>query len=252
METLPMPLDALSAQHGGLDEFRVSAPREVTAMLKQLCDGNVMLNLNAPDGSVAGATLWAIDHARGAISFSASANDPKIQALLDCEEAVAVGYLDNIKVQFDVHNLVLVRGANSCALSSSFPRELFRFQRRNAFRVRPLLRSAPLARLRHVGIADMELALRVLDVSIGGCALFLPEDVPPLQPGVRLNQVQIDLDVDTRLNVNMRLQHVTALGTESKGVRLGCEFINASGDALRALQRFIDQTQKRRKLMALE
>jgi len=156
METLPMPLDALSAQHGGLDEFRVSAPREVTAMLKQLCDGNVMLNLNAPDGSVAGATLWAIDHARGAISFSASANDPKIQALLDCEEAVAVGYLDNIKVQFDVHNLVLVRGANSCALSSSFPRELFRFQRRNAFRVRPLLRSAPLARLRHVDMADME------------------------------------------------------------------------------------------------
>ena len=41
-----MPLDSLSAQHGGLDEFRITAPREITAMLKQFQDGNVLLNLD--------------------------------------------------------------------------------------------------------------------------------------------------------------------------------------------------------------
>ena len=35
-------------------------------------------------------------------------------------------------------------------------------------------------------------------------------------------------------------------------MRLGCEFVRAGGDALRALQRFIDQTQKRGKLLALD
>jgi flagellar brake protein len=35
-------------------------------------------------------------------------------------------------------------------------------------------------------------------------------------------------------------------------VRLGCEFNRPSGDMERTLQRFIDQTQKRRKLMALD
>jgi c-di-GMP-binding flagellar brake protein YcgR len=252
METMPMPLDALSAAHGGLDEFRISAPREIAAMLKQFQDGNVILNLNGSNGTVIGTTLWAIDVARGKLSFSADANAPATQQLMECEEAVVVGYLDSIKVQFDVHNLVLVRGGSGAAIGTTFPRELFRFQRRNAFRVRPLLRSAPLARVRHPEIADMQLALRVLDVSVGGCALFLPDDVPGMQPGMVMNGVQIDLDVDTRLNVNLRLHHITSISPEARGSRLGCEFAEVTSHTLRSLQRFIDQTQKQRRLMSLD
>ena len=247
-----MPLDALAAQPGGLDDFRISTPREVAAMLMQLRDGNVRLNLNASDGTVFGATLWTVDATRDKISFSADENDPKLPALLDCDEAVVVGYLDSVKLQFDVNGLVLVRGGRNSVLSAAFPRQLFRFQRRSGYRVRPLLNSAPMARLCHPDVADLQLVLRVLDLSIGGCALFLPDEVPLMQPGIQLNKVQIDLDADTRLHLNLRLQHVTSINPDSRGVRLGCEFVNTSGDALRSLQRFIDQTQKRRKLMALD
>jgi c-di-GMP-binding flagellar brake protein YcgR len=246
-----MPLDALAAQPGGLDDFRISSPREIAAMLKQLCDANVRLNLNASDGTVLGAMLWTVDTVRERLSFSADEHDTALPALLDCDEAVVVGYLDSVKLQFDVNQLVLVRGGRDSVLSAALPRQLFRFQRRSGFRVRPLLNNAPLARLRHSEIAEMQLALRVLDLSIGGCALFLPDDVPSMQPGVQINQVQIELDADTRLQVNLKLQHVTSINPDSRGVRLGCEFVNASGEALRTLQRFIDQTQKRRKLMAL-
>jgi c-di-GMP-binding flagellar brake protein YcgR len=171
--------------------------------------------------------------------------------MLESQEVVVVGYLDSVKLQFDAHNLVLVRGERSSVLNCALPRELFRFQRRSAYRVRPVLRSSPMARVRHTEIAEMQLALRVLDVSIGGCALFLPDDVPPMQPGVVLNQVQIELDADTRFHVNLRLQHVTSLNSESHGVRLGCEFVRADATALRALQRFIDQTQKRGRLLSI-
>lgn len=251
-DTLPMPLESLSAAHGGLDEFRITAPREVTAMLKQFQDGNVLLNLNGSNGAMLATTLWSLDTARGQLSFSADANAPVTQQLVECEEAIAVGYLDSIKVQFDLHGLVLVRGAGGCAIGARMPREVFRFQRRNAFRVRPLLRSSPLARVRHPAIAEMQLALRVIDVSIGGCALFLPDDVPPMAAGMLMNQVQIDLDPDTRLLADLRLLHVTALNPESRGARLGCEFVKPGADMQRALQRFIDQTQKRRRLMSLD
>ena len=247
-----MPLDALAAAPGGLDDFRISAPREIATVLKQFQDGNVLLNLNGSNGAMLSTTLWSVDPTRGQLSFSADANSPLTQRLVECEEAVAVGYLDSIKVQFDLQGLVLVRGVGGSAIGARFPRELFRFQRRNAFRVRPLLRSQPLARVRHPAIAEMQLALRVIDVSIGGCALFLPDDVPPMQPGMVMNQVQIDLDADTRLHVNLRLQHISMLNPESKGNRLGCEFVNAGADTERALQRFIDQTQKRRRLMSLD
>jgi c-di-GMP-binding flagellar brake protein YcgR len=248
---MPMPLDTLGSGPSGLDEFRVSAPREISAMLRQLYDGNVMLNLNAADGSVVRGTVWTMDSERGSLGFSIDAGDPSLPGLLECQEVVVVGYLDSVKLQFDIHNLVLVRGPNASVLSGSFPREIYRFQRRSAYRVRPPHRSMPTARLRHTDIADMQLTLRVLDVSLGGCALFLPQDVPPMQLGGVLNQVQIELDADTRFMVNLRLQHITSLNADSQGVRLGCEFVRADAAALRSLQRFIDLTQKRGKLLSL-
>ncbi len=251
METMPMPLQALGAAHGGLDEFRVTAPGEIATTLRRLYDGSVQLNLNASDGSVVSATVWTTDAGRGSIGFNVDPQDPALNALLECEEAIVVGYLDSVKLQFDVNRLMLVHGPRASVLSGSYPRELFRFQRRSAYRVRPLLRSQPVARVRHTDIAEMQLALRVLDVSIGGCALQLPDDVPPMQVGGLLNQVEIELDADTRFHVTLRLQHITSLNNESHGVRLGCEFVGADPTALRALQRFIDQTQKRGKLLSL-
>ena len=250
METRPAPLDGMN-QDDGLDEFRVSSPREIQGLLKQLLDGSVLLNLNASDGSVFTSAIWTLDSSRGTVGFNADPNDPAMQALLECEEVVVVGYLDSVKLQFDVHDLVLVHGNKASVLSCPAPREMYRFQRRNAFRVRPLMRTSPVARIRHPDMPEMEFSLRVIDVSIGGCGLFLPEDVPTMNAGVLLQDVRIELDTDTKLEVSMCLQHVTSINAEARGVRLGFEFKRGGGDSLRSLQRFIDLTQKRGKLMAL-
>jgi c-di-GMP-binding flagellar brake protein YcgR len=250
METRPAPLDGMN-QDDGLDEFRVSSPREIQGLLKQLLDGSVLLNLNASDGSVFTSAIWTLDSSRGTVGFNADPNDPAMQALLEGEEVVVVGYLDSVKLQFDVHDLVLVHGNKASVLSCPAPREMYRFQRRNAFRVRPLMRTSPVARIRHPDMPEMEFSLRVMDVSIGGCGLFLPEDVPTMNAGVLLQDVRIELDTDTKLEVSMCLQHVTSINAEARGVRLGFEFKRVGGDSLRSLQRFIDLTQKRGKLMAL-
>jgi c-di-GMP-binding flagellar brake protein YcgR len=249
MDTLPMPLGALASMGSVLDDCRITSRSEVSALLRRLLDSCVPLNLNAPDGATFTTTLWTIDSARELLSFDAHRDDPRLNAFVEHDEAVAVGYLDSIKVQFDVNRLVLVRGPRSSALSAGFPREMFRFQRRAGYRVRPMPHSTPMARLRHPMIPEMALCLRVLDVSIGGCALFLPDDIPPVQPGLLMNGAQIDLDADTRVWCALHLQHVTSLGAESPGVRLGCAIVNAGSEGLRALQRYIDQTQKQRRLL---
>jgi c-di-GMP-binding flagellar brake protein YcgR len=251
METLPTPLDELIGNHGGLSEFRLTSTVEIAAMLQRLCDDNVAINLNGPDGSACLVQLWTVDKARRSISFSANANDPQLQAVLQGNEAVVVCYLDHIKLQFEVQDMVLVHSGRSSALKCEMPKEMFRFQRRDSFRVKPLLRNAPMARLRHPMIPDMQLHLRVLDVSIGGCALFLPDDVPLLSPGTLINGVVLELDQGTRLQVNLRLQHITSTNADAQGLRLGCEMVEAPRDTLRMLQNYIDQTQKRRRQMVL-
>ena len=144
--------------------------------------------------------------------------------------------------------MVLVHGARASVLRCARPREMLRFQRRGAFRVQPLARHTPVAK---TGAA---LTLRVLDVSIGGCALFLPatlaENGPRMAAGSVLRQVEVSLDAETSFQVDLRLQHTTSLDVESGGMRLGCEFVNADAATVRALQRFIDQTQKRSRMLA--
>jgi c-di-GMP-binding flagellar brake protein YcgR len=99
----------------------------------------------------------------------------------------------------------------------------------------------------------MRLCLRVLDVSIGGCALWLPADVPPLQAGTLVAEVLLDLDTDTRLTATMTLQHVSAQGAApgERGVRVGCEWRALSPASERLLQRWIDRTQRRHHLLTL-
>ena len=212
-----------SSHRDRLDDFRITAPAEIAAMLKRLADANVHVTVSSPRGDTITATLWTVDAKRGLVSFSLLADEPQLDAVVEGDEAMVLGYLDSIKLQFDVHDLVLVHRGSHKALNAAFPRELFRFQRRSGFRVQPMLRSSPVARVRHPMIPDMQLCLRVLDISIGGCALFLPDDVPPLDPGVLLNGVVLELDADTRVTTGLRLQHVTSINPDSRGVRLGCE-----------------------------
>jgi c-di-GMP-binding flagellar brake protein YcgR len=96
----------------------------------------------------------------------------------------------------------------------------------------------------------MQLALRIVDLSIGGIALLLPDDVPALQPGTQLRGVRIELDSDTGFDTTLQLLHVTALHGGGGGMRLGCAFSGLEGTPLRALQRCIDQTQQRRHRLA--
>jgi flagellar brake protein len=250
MDTLPMPLESLAATHGGLHDFRMTSSVEIRAMLTRICDGSISLVLNTTDGTDFTVRPWVIDSARSAISmmFDGDKDDPRLQRLLQSSQVIAVGVIDNVKIQFDVAGLVLVQGNNSSALRCAMPREVFRFQRRDSFRVRPPVRSAPAARLAHPGMPGM---LRILDVSMGGCALFMPGATSPVTAGTVLRDTQLDLEVNVRVTTDLRIQHVSELNAEATGMKLGCQFINASSSSLRNLQNYIAQTQKRARLVAL-
>lgn len=250
METRPAPLEGMN-DDDALDEFRVSSPRDIQLILKQLLDGSILLNLHGDGGIAITTALWTVDSARGTIGFNADPKDPAVASLLQSAEVAVVGYLESVKVQFDVQHLMLVTGQKASVLSCAMPRELFRFQRRNAFRVRPLTRAAPMARFAHPDMREIDLALRVVDISIGGCGLFLPDDLPTMNRGTVVPEVRIELDADTRFEVTLRLQHSTLVHDGARGARLGFEFQRPGGEVTRVLQRYIDLTQKRGKLMAL-
>lgn len=250
-DTQPAPLPAEDGREAW-GEFRVGHPGEIVAMMRQLRDGGVPVQLCAPGGASITTSVWSVDDERRRMNFAMDAGHAQLPAMLESDELVAVAYLESVKLQFDVDSPVLVRGVGAAALQAPLPRSLYRFQRRGAYRVRTLERHSPTAQLRHPSMPDMLLPLRVIDVSIGGCALFVGEDVPPLQPGTRVAGVRVALDADTRFEAGLQLQHVTAIQPGAHGVRVGCEWVGLAPSAERVLQRYIDNTQKRRRLLSLD
>jgi flagellar brake protein len=248
-DTRPAPLDDDGSSTAFAD-FRITHSAELLRWVQQLRDANVPVILNGPDGQSYCSTVWTVDSANGRLSFSADEAHVQLQHLIDSDEVVAVAYLDSIKLQFEVDQPVLVRSAQGSALQARMPREMFRFQRRSSFRVRTAGQGGPLAHLRHPSIPEMQLNLRIMDVSIGGCALHLPESTPPIQPGTRFQRVRVELDADTRFHSGLMLHHVGNTHAGG-GQRLGCEWQEMDGAAQRLLQRFIDGAQKRRRFLTL-
>ncbi len=234
-----MPLDT--------DDFRITSAAERQAIFRQLIDTNTMVTLSGPGGHSYTTMMWQADPERGVISLSADSGDPRLTPLLNTDEVVAVAYLDSIKVQFDIDGAVQVRGSQT-ALNAHYPEFIYRFQRRSFFRVKPLISSAPVAHFRHPGMPDMNMSLSIADVSLGGVALTLPADVPTVPAGVVLDGCTLELDADTQIDVVLMVHHVTVLdhNTGKHHARLGCEIVDLDGLDERALQHYINQTQKRR------
>ena len=244
------------AEAGGTDAatdpwagFRVEDRVELLRLLRLLRDGSVPVALSSPRGDVASTQLWSLDPVHEHLSFSAEGAGTALQGLAQSDEVVAVAYLDSVKLQFDLSELLLVHDQASSALRARMPKVIYRFQRRATFRVRTLERMAPQVQLRHPSIPDMQVSLRVLDISASGCALRLPTDLPPLQAGTRLQGARVLLDADTSFAATLALQHVASLHPTAAGTRLGCEMLDLDGPAQRALQRYIDRTQQRRRAL---
>lgn len=251
MDTLPTSLDLLAARHGSLRDFRVDAPPEIRHLLQALHDGAVHVHLHASTGVTYTTTVWTLDTQREVMLFAADGEDARLTQLLQDPDVTAVAYLDSVKLQFDVGDLMVVRGLQTGTLRASFPQVMWRFQRRSAFRQKSTMRGHALVRLRHPHMPEMALELRLLDVGIGGCALLLPHDVPALEPGTLFNRVAVELDPVTRIDTGLRLHHVTSLGEEAPGVRLGCSFFGLHADSARTLQRWLDQAQRRTRFVSL-
>ena len=159
LDTRPAPIDAADG-HDPFADFRCDHPRDVMALLRSLRDGATPVSLSGPSGANLGATVWTVDSDRQRLAFDVESRDSQLPRLVETNEATAVAYLDAVKLQFDLQDLVLVRSPRAAALQVRLPRCIYRFQRRSSYRLRTLERSAPTAYLRHPSLPDMQLTPR--------------------------------------------------------------------------------------------
>jgi flagellar brake protein len=214
--------------------------------------------LNGPAGQSLASRISTLDPAAQVLGLELGTDPQGIsQALVASGEITAVAYLGAIKLQFELDDAVLVSGEQGAVLRSSLPERLYRFQRRQSFRVQPSGSVYPRVVV-PAGEAPGS-ALRVLDISIGGLALALPADLPAAQilpVGQVAEGLLLELDRITALRVSLLPHHASpiagATGDAHDLLQLGCSFVDLETTAARSLQVYVDQTQKRRRLLKLD
>ncbi|WP_457427787.1 flagellar brake protein [Roseateles sp. P5_E7] len=240
------------------EQLRVTATAEIAAYLQQLQRENAAVLLSGPPGQSLSSRICALDGEAGVLGLEIGTDPEGIsQALVASGEITAVAYLGTIKLQFELDDAVLVSGEQGAVLRSSLPERLYRFQRRQAFRVQPAGSIYP--RVVLPGGEHPGRALRVLDISIGGLALALPGELTPEQPlqslvvGQVATGLVLELDRLTALGIALVPHHASAIAGDTHGMlQLGCSFVDLDANAGRALQVYVDQTQKRRRLLKLD
>jgi c-di-GMP-binding flagellar brake protein YcgR len=226
-------------------EFQVQAASEIAALLQLLQSEQARVTLSNETGVSLPSRLCMLDATNAALSFEALPDDPLVRELTASGEITATAYLDDIRIQFELDALMLVNAAAGAVLRGPWPGLLYRFQRRSSFRVRPNSRS-PQVRVPHPQQQN-ELRVRILDLSMGGLALLIPPELSPWATGTLLSTVHLELDHDTHLQTSLRVQHVHLLG--ETGTPVGLAFAQLDAPAARELQLYIDQAQKRSRLL---
>ena len=244
------PLLPLTPEPAGddasLEDFRISQPLEILTLLGRMVEQAEIVALVAADGVSCLSAIAGVDRGRRLLWLFGTPGDARLEHLLASPWMVAVGYLDHVKIQFRVQNLQWLPGDAGSRLACLLPLELYRFQRRSYFRVRPMLSPPAVARVQG-GAMPRPMELVVIDISMTGVGLRLPPDSPPIEIGGHIPRAVLVLDARTRFVADLKVMHVTPSRDSGRGHHMGCTMNGLDEQGLMDLQRFIGQAQLRQR-----
>lgn len=240
-QTMPPGTDPFS----GLAQYRLDDAREIERHLGELVDMETPVHLSLRDGRNARGKLTAVVGARRHLSLVLDGESTQPLPAMRHDDAVAcVAYPGSVKLLFEVSQLRVTSSQAPWSYETSMPAHMYRIQRRESYRVRTIERDASVARLSLPRMPGKTVELKIHDVSITGCALIAPREFAGFESGQRIANVELELNADTYLRATIYVHHVLP---QADGIKLGCSLMNVDGISERALQRYIFETQKRRR-----
>jgi flagellar brake protein len=170
------------------------------------------------------------------IRFDFKTDQARRDTMVQTASWVAVAFLDTVKVQFTIDAPIVSQApSDSWEASAALPARLFRIQRREAFRVRPLDHDAVHCVLR-LG-ANEEVRMRVLDFSAGGLSLRWPRAMALPAQGTTFAHSRIEFGQAIAIPAELVSRQASeAIEALEGAYRLGFSYQNISAEAQRALQ----------------
>lgn len=224
-------------------DFLIEGHSAVRAILAGLCDRRERLSLYAaPENRDFAITrILRVDDAE--VEIDLAGQDEFARLLARGGQAIGVAFPGQIKIQFslDEFSVLSADGSGGPLLRAPLPVRLHRFQRRDAFRVRPPV--ADEARCVRILGPDREASHPICDISAGGLSILLDEGIAAPQLGAVWEHCRIEAGQDPAIPCELVVTRITPI--EGRGHRIGLSFGKMPSEALRLIQMLVIRTEKR-------
>lgn len=204
----------------------------------------------APSGDSFTTEILAADDDNGVVL-----DVPPLQTQLDAakraDKVILHTTTAGVKIDFELERLSVTNWEDGPALRAPLPIRILKVQRRNFFRI-ALPKSRPVTCL-ITAPGSEPFAYPILDIGLGGIALFSREDEPPLEEGKLYEQCKIALPEIGILEPKVLVRHVAIIQPPNRSVsrRYGCEFANLPGPLEALIQRFVLLLERDRRAASL-
>lgn len=245
-----IPLTIESITDSDEQECRITSPRQIESILRNISEtgSNAALYYNAKRDFIMTTILDVDEDGMWVEQASSAMVNHQIE---ESKKLKLVSSHHQVKVQFATDRASSVSYDDSPAFFIPMPKSIYRFQRREFFRLSPL----PSEQMRctinitkpsHPGVTEA-CEVPVADISGGGIGLTCMEGEIDLQPGDTYSGCRINLTGIGPVMVNLIVKNLVPISTTKSGKtisRAGCEFRNLDGQTTVKLQRFITDRQR--------
>lgn len=228
-----------------LAPFRLDNETAIRKILAQMVDDRSLISLyssNDPNLFIISRLLSATT---SDLEFDLQTDEERTRFLKEQSSVTVVGFLDQVKVQFeaDIHG-IRPSEADPVLLCRP-PTTLYRIQRRDAYRVRPPVGDP--AQLVIRGAPGEEHEHDILDLSATGVAFRLREDQPAIDTDQLIEHARMELGPQIPIPVSIVIRSVLPMSGGAPGhqtFRVGAEFAHLPGPVSRRIQIYVQDTER--------
>lgn len=241
------------ANAGDGDKFSISNPNDIRTLLKRLMDQRSLMTAHFGEGQQFLLTALLGFSDDDGLYLDVSGEDEINARVRRAPSLLMRGQLDHVEVRFRSGPAEDAEYEGMSAFRISLPEELRYVQRREYFRL-PIPVSQPVYCEVPVepgadGRAKPPVKIRVLDISAGGVALWLPTgQEKALSAGQVLEGCKLTLPEAGTTTLALKVKHVYEQ-TDAKGqprIQAGCEYIAPSPVLQSMVQRYVMRVERER------
>ncbi len=225
-----------------LAEFEISAAGTISKLLAELVRKRALIWLfvSDEDNTAAASQLIAVEDGR--LAFSLQTDHDSRNAFLAARRCTVVGFLDSVKVQFEMRLSGPDDVPEASLLFGEAPARLYRIQRRAAFRVRPP--AGHRGNLIVRGTPGHEDSFRIFDLSATGLSFLRPREARSFELGDRIALARLELGPRVPVPCSFVIRSILDLANDPLHDRVGCEFINLPNEVERAIAIYVQDAER--------